>query len=251
MIPKTARILAWAAAGGCLGGGLNAVHALLTLSEDLKWHIVPAGALHGGLLALLSLASARLLLRRPPWQGILGLPLLGWACGYLTFFPLALSAGFDLSNFYLFRGSNLLDSPGSSGPTPPSGSWRSSPPSSGGSWPGSSEREGSGTSRPDASPGPSDRSGGGSRGNTPSTAFSTAASGAFSSDGASSERGGPLGPPRRNPSAPDSTRRGECTPLAGQKPLLLRDSPVAQESAQCTLRSTRTSSRVRNDPLEA
>ncbi len=112
MIPKTARLLAWAAAGGCLGGGLNAAHALLTISEDLKWHIVPAGALHGGLLALLSLASARLLLRRPPWQGILGLPVLGWVCGYLTFFPLALSAGFDLPNFYLFRGSNLLDSPG-------------------------------------------------------------------------------------------------------------------------------------------
>jgi hypothetical protein len=98
--PQLARLVLFAAGGGAPGGTLNALHALYLFQDNLAWHIVPAGLIHGALLAALSLfcarfiAAQRLALR-------LALPAVeGYIIGYATFLPIVLSAHFDLSFFW-------------------------------------------------------------------------------------------------------------------------------------------------------
>lgn len=98
--PPIGKLLLFAAGGGAVGGALNALHALYAFRENLAWHIVPAGMVHGALLAGLSIfcarwvASQRLALR-------LTMPAVeGYFIGYVTFLPIALSAHFDLSFFW-------------------------------------------------------------------------------------------------------------------------------------------------------
>lgn len=103
--PSLSRLVMYGAAGGALAGCINACHALYAFSDHLAWHIVPAGALHGALLACLSLACAWWLLPRGAAARWTLAPAGGYLIGYATYLPLALSAGLDL-NVFLFSGSN-------------------------------------------------------------------------------------------------------------------------------------------------
>ncbi len=103
--PSLSRLVMYGAAGGALAGGLNACHALYAFSDHLAWHIVPAGALHGALLACLSLACAWWLLPLGAAARWTLAPSGGYLIGYATYLPLALSAGLDL-NVFLFSGGN-------------------------------------------------------------------------------------------------------------------------------------------------
>ena len=83
------------AAMGALGGAINAALCFLKLpvpvgdtSVSFSWPIIPAGAAHGALLAVACMAGwAWLRTRRPMIQWI-GLPVLGWVCGWVSFMPL-------------------------------------------------------------------------------------------------------------------------------------------------------------------
>lgn len=98
--PPVGKLVLFAALGGALGGALNAFHALYAFPDNLAWHIVPAGLVHGALLAGLSVSCARwVAARRLAIR--LALPgVEGYVIGYATFLPIALSAHFDLRFFW-------------------------------------------------------------------------------------------------------------------------------------------------------
>ncbi len=87
-----APLLCRAAAAGAFAGALNAAHCWATL-PDLKfaWHIVPAGAAHGALLALFATLFSALALDRGVAVRLLLWPVAGWAAGYASFAALNLS----------------------------------------------------------------------------------------------------------------------------------------------------------------
>ena len=101
--PPLPRLMACGALGGALAGCINAWHALSVFSENLEWHIIPAGAVHGALLACLSLACAWWLMGQGAALRYILAPVAGYIVGYATYLPLCLSAGFDLK-IYLFPG---------------------------------------------------------------------------------------------------------------------------------------------------
>lgn len=82
---------------GAVGGAMNAwlCYAKIPVpagqSFNLPWHVVPAGAAHGGLLAVIpvvfawGLSGSRWPMR---WAA---LPLVGWLCGWVPFIPINLS----------------------------------------------------------------------------------------------------------------------------------------------------------------
>lgn len=85
-------------AAGAVAGGVNALHAfwllpLLDGAADLKWHVVPAGVAHGGLLAATSVCAALLTGDRPLWQRLACVPASGWIAGVLAWVPLGASTG--------------------------------------------------------------------------------------------------------------------------------------------------------------
>jgi hypothetical protein len=92
---------AWLRVGlcGALGGAINAGQYLLWVGTDtscgyfclgpsFEWHLVPAGAVHGGLLAALAFAGGSLLAKRRLAAKLLGVLLLGWFAGYASWIPL-------------------------------------------------------------------------------------------------------------------------------------------------------------------
>ncbi len=87
--------------GGC-AGALNAAHCWATLPEhQFAWHIIPAGAVHGALLALLAAFFSGLLLERSLAARLTAVPLVGWLAGAASFSALNLSLGWGW-NMYLF-----------------------------------------------------------------------------------------------------------------------------------------------------
>ena len=98
--PPLGRLIVWTATAGALGGGLNALHCLVTLSENVKWHIVPAGMIHGALLATISILCAWWLVDRGVAVRFLGAPAGGYVSGYVSFLPLALSLEWNLDIFW-------------------------------------------------------------------------------------------------------------------------------------------------------
>jgi hypothetical protein len=64
-------------------------------SEDLRfsWHILPAGIVHGGLLALITIGSALVLWKRSLRARWAGIPLVGWIAGWLSSIPIQLYIG--------------------------------------------------------------------------------------------------------------------------------------------------------------
>jgi hypothetical protein len=97
--PRLCKLLLWTGLGGALGGGANASHCLAAFQENLEWHILPAGILHGALLAVAASLCAWWIFNRGLAVRILALPVAAFLCGYASFLPIALSADFDLKMF--------------------------------------------------------------------------------------------------------------------------------------------------------
>jgi hypothetical protein len=94
--PDRGSLLRITAAGG-LGGGLNATLCVLgwpvpVASASFRWHLIPAGAAHGALLALAAIAGVAASwrtghsLRR--WFAV---PIVGWVGGYASWIPMEMS----------------------------------------------------------------------------------------------------------------------------------------------------------------
>ena len=56
-----------------------------------RWHVVPAGTLHGAVLALCSVAAAIALSRSRVGVHLLAAPMVGWVAGYASWIPLIYS----------------------------------------------------------------------------------------------------------------------------------------------------------------
>lgn len=77
---------------GGFGGALNAAHCWVTLPDcKFAWHIVPAGAAHGALLALIAAIFSALFYERALAARLAVLPLMGWLAGCISFAVLNLS----------------------------------------------------------------------------------------------------------------------------------------------------------------
>lgn len=84
---------------GLLGGVGGAINAWLCYARvptetgytDFSWHIIPAGACHGGLLAVVAAGCAVLLRRQKALVRWMALPVVGWLSGWLSWIPLRLS----------------------------------------------------------------------------------------------------------------------------------------------------------------
>jgi len=92
---------AWKVAlAGALGGGINALLCYAgwpVVLEDgpFAWHAIPAGAVHGGVLALAAFASA-IVLRNRHLAARLGAAVpVGWIAGFAAWIPLARSVGWE------------------------------------------------------------------------------------------------------------------------------------------------------------
>ncbi len=97
---------------GLLGGVGGAINAFLCYAKlpvpvgnfvTFNWHIVPAGAAHGALLALISVAVAARLSKRKPSIRWWALPVVGWVAGWLSYIPLHLSITERFSVESVFR----------------------------------------------------------------------------------------------------------------------------------------------------
>ncbi len=83
---------------GALGGAINAWLCYAKLPAPVgtslvafSWHVIPAGAVHGALLAMIPVAFAQGLRRRGwplRWAAV---PVIGWLCGWLPFIPINMS----------------------------------------------------------------------------------------------------------------------------------------------------------------
>jgi hypothetical protein len=87
------------ALGGSIGGALNALLCYYELPVPvgegpeyrLAWHIVPAGAVHGAVLAAAACLAARWWAPRRLLPRAAGAVLVGWVAGYLSWNALSLS----------------------------------------------------------------------------------------------------------------------------------------------------------------
>jgi hypothetical protein len=61
--------------------------------DVFRWHLVPAGAAHGAVLAALALVGHRVLRGAPFAVRWLAGPIVGWLAGYLSWIPIAASIG--------------------------------------------------------------------------------------------------------------------------------------------------------------
>ena len=86
---------------GLLGGVGGATNAWLCYANlpvpagygSFEWHIIPAGAMHGASLAMIAVGATRLLWDRSVLIRWLGLPVVGWVSGWLSYIPIGLSVG--------------------------------------------------------------------------------------------------------------------------------------------------------------
>ena len=90
---------------GGIGGTINAflcyVKRPIPVSGDaaFSWHIIPAGALHGALLALVALGLARALYIRKPIVRWLAVPVSGYLAGFVSWAPLNASLGWGWAQY--------------------------------------------------------------------------------------------------------------------------------------------------------
>lgn len=82
---------------GGLGGAINAwwCYAKFPVPSDafdgqFNWSIVPAGATHGALLALVCVGLAAMLSKKPLWMRWAGVPVSGIICGWIPYIPISL-----------------------------------------------------------------------------------------------------------------------------------------------------------------
>jgi hypothetical protein len=86
------------AIGGALGGATNASLCYAQLPEAASrnatfgWHVIPAGAIHGGLLAAIGFSAGRLLAKRSVGAGLFAVLPLAWIAGFASWIPLNRSA---------------------------------------------------------------------------------------------------------------------------------------------------------------
>jgi hypothetical protein len=77
---------------GALGGATNAwlCHAQIPVfvGVHFKWYVVPAGAIHGAVLAFGAFGVALFLLKQTPLVRIAAAPVVAWTTGYLAWIPL-------------------------------------------------------------------------------------------------------------------------------------------------------------------
>lgn len=90
--PAIALDVIWVTGLGALGGAINAGPlyagiALLYGQRDFEWSYIPAGACHGGLLALVAARCAVALRNRHVALRVAAAPCVGWLSGYLSFIP--------------------------------------------------------------------------------------------------------------------------------------------------------------------
>ena len=82
------------AIGGAFGGAINGFLCYTNLPirlSNFDWHVVPAGSIHGAVLASLSVTAANYFVARPlAIRLIISLPL-AWIAGFLSWIPLELS----------------------------------------------------------------------------------------------------------------------------------------------------------------
>lgn len=88
----------WVGLFGALGGATNAYLCYARLPVPVEgnpafaWHVIPAGAVHGGALALGAFALAALLSQQPLRLRLAAAPLVGWMAGFVSWIPLNRSA---------------------------------------------------------------------------------------------------------------------------------------------------------------
>lgn len=75
---------------GGLGGAINASLCYFQQASDFSWDIIPAGAVHGALLAVVTIAVFNALSKRGTLVRWLGVPLSGWLAGWLSFISFGL-----------------------------------------------------------------------------------------------------------------------------------------------------------------
>lgn len=100
-INKTAIIwlLVWVGGLGGVGGAVNAALCFANLPVPVtekgsilfQWHLIPAGALHGALLAVIAVGAARIAWRAPAWLRWGLVPIVGWIAGWVSWYPLGFS----------------------------------------------------------------------------------------------------------------------------------------------------------------
>ncbi len=89
---------------GGFAGALNAAHCWATLPDcKFSWHIVPAGAVHGALLALIAALFSALFYERTLAARLAVLPLMGWLAGCVSFGPLNLSLGWHWDMYAFWK----------------------------------------------------------------------------------------------------------------------------------------------------
>lgn len=83
---------------GAAGGAINAwlcyakIPVAAAGNEQFHWHVIPAGAAHGAILAAMTVGCASFLLKRGLWARLLAAPFIGWVVAYLSWIPLDRSA---------------------------------------------------------------------------------------------------------------------------------------------------------------
>ncbi len=86
---------------GGVGGAINAALCYLQwpvpAAEDatFHWHIVPAGFVHGACLAAIAVTAAQWLADRPSTTRVIGLIVVGWLAGWLSYIALHWSINRD------------------------------------------------------------------------------------------------------------------------------------------------------------
>jgi hypothetical protein len=91
------RLVLTACVAGGLAGLLNAFLCYVGWPQqvegaDLRWHVLPAGLLHGLVLAAVPILGANWSAGQTLSRRLLAVPLVGWCGGYLSWIPLDLSA---------------------------------------------------------------------------------------------------------------------------------------------------------------
>ena len=79
---------------GAIGGAINAalcyakIPVAAAVDKNFDWQVIPAGAVHGAILAGVAVGVACLLTGKAVWLRLLTAPFAGWVGGYLSWVPL-------------------------------------------------------------------------------------------------------------------------------------------------------------------
>jgi hypothetical protein len=102
---------------GALGGVINASLCYLQIpeaaaGEKFTWQVIPAGFLHGAVLAAIPACLASRLQSKSSAVRLLVAPVLGWLTGYLSWIPIerwVIDHSWSQSIFWVLNSSNPMD----------------------------------------------------------------------------------------------------------------------------------------------